>query len=182
MNRNNLIISLILASTSTLCSCLDDNCFTLKETVKESTLENGNQLFICDKGNGEAWITYDSCKPLHLNASNSAQIATYTGDIEIPKMIIVDHWAYNITGIDNMAFANNNELTSITLPNSITNLGEGAFCNCIFLNSINIPEGVELIPKACFGQCKNLKSLTLPSSIKTIERLAFVLLYLEPYN
>lgn len=173
MNKSSLIISIIMASTSILCSCLDNNDFTLKETIKETTLEKGNQLFICEKGNGEAWVTYDPGKPLHLSESNSAKITTYTGSIDIPKIVIIDHWAYDITGIDKMAFANNNELTSIALPYGVTYLGEGAFCNCVTLNSINIPEGVEIIPKACFGQCKELQTITLPASTKTIERLAF---------
>ncbi len=173
MNKSSLILTILLIGTSTLCSCLDDNDCTPKETVKECTLQSGNQLFIRDKGNGKAWITYDPSIPLHLSENNSAKIATYTADIEIPPMVVIDHWAYDITGIDNMAFANNNELTSITLPDSVTYLGDGAFCNCVTLNSINIPEGVEIIPKACFGQCKRLLTVTLPASTKTIERLAF---------
>lgn len=179
MKRNKLLLFLLLAVAAVVCSCHDDNedvnaqsqtaAAQLKYTMGEDTI-----LYAVDKGNGEAWITYDHTNPLHLNSSNAAKITTYVGKLVIPDTIIVNQIPYIITGVDEMAFANNNTLTSVTLPDTVRTFGEGAFVNCTALTTVNIPEGTQTIPSACFGQCKKIKELTLPSTITTIGRLAFV--------
>ena len=177
MKRNLLLITALLTAAFTLSSCGDDNDETQSQTAAyniECTLEDETKLFALEKADGEAWITYDPSNPLHLNSSNAAKISTYTGQLVIPDTIEGKSGKqYCITGVDEMAFANNYQLTSLVLPDSMKYLGEGAFCNCVALTAVNIPEGVVTIPKACFGQCKKINELTLPSTVTTIGRLAF---------
>lgn len=136
-------------------------------------MADGGKIFARTQGDGEAWVTYDPSYPIHLNSSNAAKLSTYTDSVVVPQLLIVNHWAYTITGIDEMAFANCNELTSVQLPDSVKHLGEGAFCNCPSLASVNIPEGIETIPRACFARCSQLKEITLPSTVKSLQRMAF---------
>ncbi len=178
MKRKTYLICAMLAAAFTLSSCGDDNDdANTTQTVTyniEYMLDDETKLFALEKASGEAWITYDPSNPLHLNSSNAAKISTYTGALVIPDTIEAKNGnKYCITGVDEMAFANNNELTSLVLPDSVKSFGDGAFCNCVALTTVNVPEGIVTIPKACFGQCKKIKELTLPSTVTSIGRLAF---------
>ena len=50
-------------------------------------------------------------------------------------------------------------LTSITIPNSVTSIGDGAFSGCIGLTSFIVPNGVTSIGSHAFTECYNLKTI-----------------------
>jgi len=54
------------------------------------------------------------------------------------------------------AFTN---ITSITIPESVTSIGNGAFYGCSSLTSITIPESVTSIGNEAFGNCEKLTEL-----------------------
>lgn len=95
---------------------------------------------------GDLGITY-SGKPeyrsgyytFELNNENEAVIIDFSAgtvrDIKVPS----DFFDYPVTGIDNFAFENCNEITSITVPESVKTIGVGAFNDCTSLNSITLP-------------------------------------------
>ena len=108
------------------------------------------------------------------------------------KSIIIPE---GIAIISDKAFAWNQNLDSIELPNTVTQTGEATFYRCDALTSIYIPDSVEQCPSftACFGLkyirlsenpkftyigsafrgCKSLTTLTIPANIKTISSDAF---------
>ena len=59
-------------------------------------------------------------------------------------------------------------LTSITIPNSVTSIGSGAFRNCSGLTSIDIPNSVTNIGSGAFYGCSSLTTVTIPASVTTI--------------
>ena len=63
-------------------------------------------------------------------------------------------------------------LSSVTLPNTITLIDNFAFSGCAF-SSISIPNGVESIGFGAFRECKNLTSISIPSSVTSIGVYAF---------
>ena len=79
----------------------------------------------------------------------------------------------SVTRIGDYAFKNCSGLTSLTLPSSVTSIGEFAFRYCSGLTSLTIPSGVTSIGMSAFEYCSSLTSLTLPSSVTEIGIYAF---------
>lgn len=78
------------------------------------------------------------------------------------------------TKIDNSAFYECNNLTSITLPNGIVSIGEQAFYNCSNLTQFTIPDSVTSIGDYAFTGCGMLENITIPNSITTMGNFVFV--------
>ena len=66
------------------------------------------------------------------------------------------------------AFYNCTNLTSITIPNSITSIGTQAFEYCTSLASLTIGTNVSSIGDWAFTSCLRLPSITMPNSITSI--------------
>ena len=64
-------------------------------------------------------------------------------------------------------------LTSITIPSSVTSIGRSAFFCCYGLTSIDIPNYVTSIGEGAFTACVNLSSVTIPNSVTNIGNNAF---------
>ncbi|WP_311563359.1 leucine-rich repeat domain-containing protein [Prevotella histicola] len=71
------------------------------------------------------------------------------------------------------AFANCSELTSVTIPNSVTKIAYYAFANCSALTSVTIPNSVTKIGESAFAGCRSLKNFTFGSGLQSIGREAF---------
>ena len=69
-------------------------------------------------------------------------------------------------------FASEN-LTSITIPDSVTSIGSYAFRDCENLTNITIPNSVTSIGDHAFYYCENLISITIPDSVTSIGNCAF---------
>ena len=56
----------------------------------------------------------------------------------LPTIVLYDGKSYTVTVIGADAFRNNQNLTQITIPNTITSIGDGAFAGCVNLTVIII--------------------------------------------
>lgn len=78
-----------------------------------------------------------------------------------------------VTVIGVRCFKECGSLTSIVIPSSVSSLGEGCFKNCSSLTSINIPSSVTSLGYECFYGCSSLTSITIPASVTSIGSLCF---------
>ena len=93
--------------------------------------------------------------------------------VNIPKFVSYDGYDYYVTSIGEDAFKYCEDITGITMPDSITSIGDGAFYDCESLMSIIIPDGVTSISQNAFYGCSSLTSITIPDSVTSIGESAF---------
>ena len=97
----------------------------------------------------------------------------YSGNVNIPENVKYDGTEYSVKSIIDWAFHDCTELTSITIPNSVTSIGYNAFDGCSGLTSVTIPNSVTSIGNGAFGACTGLTSITIPNSVTSIGNYAF---------
>ena len=93
----------------------------------------------------------------------------YVGEVNIPSSAN----GYQVTQIGKKAFTRCSNLTSVSIPNSITIIEEGAFYACVGLTSLVIPNSVAYIGDFSFDRCTGLTSLTIGESVGYIGTCAF---------
>ena len=79
-----------------------------------------------------------------------------------------------IRAIGRYAFNNCEQITRITLPDTIEVIGECAFNNCSALTALYIPNSVTNIGEQITSGCKSLGDLRIGSGISSIPRISFV--------
>jgi len=104
-----------------------------------------------------------------VNANGDVTITDYIGTakvVTIPEMLD----GKKVTSIGDNAFQNN-ELTSVTIPNSVTSIGVAAFSQNK-LTSMTIPDSVTSIGIAAFLE-NELTSVTISNNVTSIGTYAF---------
>ena len=97
----------------------------------------------------------------------------YSGEVIIPDEVLYQDETYPVTSIGDKAFQFCSDLTSVTIPNSVTIIKDGAFFSCSSLTSITIPNSVTSIGSYAFSGCSGLTSITIPNSVTEIGGDAF---------
>lgn len=80
---------------------------------------------------------------------------------------------HGYTRVGDYAFIDCSNLTSITIPNSVTSIGNEAFRGCSGLTSVTIPSSVTSIGYRAFYGCNSLTSVTLNSNSIVSESYTF---------
>ena len=79
----------------------------------------------------------------------------------------------SVTGLQYNAFGACSSLTNVTLGNSATSIGDEAFAGCTSLASVTIPNSVTYLGASAFENCTSLASVTIGNSVTTIGDEAF---------
>ncbi len=113
----------------------------------------------------------------YLFSENSAEVMSkypfYSGAVNIPSTVIYNGKPYPVIGIYSSAFAYCKDVTSITIPNSVTKIGEWAFRECKGLTSITLPNSVTSMDNSIFLDCRNLYLVHLPDDLRKITSSTF---------
>ena len=98
---------------------------------------------------------------------------SYSGSVVIPPTVIYNGEEYTVRIIGGYAFYGSPDLTSVTMPESVTTLKIDAFAGCTGLTSITIPNSVTKIDLFVFSACSGLTSVTIGDNVETIGSYAF---------
>ena len=92
-----------------------------------------------------------------------------SGDIVISDTL----GGYPVIGIADATFAKLENLTSVTIPDSVSLLGNFAFYGCYNLKSVNIPGSISRIDKYTFDGCSSLTNINIGDGVAELSNYAF---------
>lgn len=151
--------------------------YTIYEMRKqESSVEYKD--FDIETSDGEIMVKYYNGKdeevviPEEINDKKVTSIASwaFAHNDKITSVIIPD----NIQFIGDFTFSHCTSLKNVTLSNSIDEIYTDTFSSCEALESIKIPDSVIVIRNGAFSSCTSLKSIEIPNSVTKIDEDAFL--------
>ena len=150
---------------------------------------------------GQFYYSINSDRPSEVTIVTDLTNYYYSisGELIIPSTVTHGECTYTVTGIDQFAFSNCSEITSVSIPSSIVDIGWETFIgtafyddpsnwvdnalyvdNCLIAvkpevagETYEIAEGTRVIGGGAFYKCSSLTSVTIPSSVISIGGSAF---------
>lgn len=92
----------------------------------------------------------------------------YAGDIVVPEKIKGTDAEYSVVTLGAECFNACYNLSSVTIPSTVTVIGVRCFKECGSLTSIVIPSSVTSLGEGCFKNCSSLASIDIPSSVTSL--------------
>lgn len=138
----------------------------------------------------ESWARYDitylskevegqnfvptSDTEIELSSKNNEEDG-YNGDVVIPGEVTIEDQTYTVSSIGESAFADCTEMTSVSVPASITTIASTAFNGCTGLELLDMSESTALtsISSNTFSTCTAIETVNFPTSIESIGASAF---------
>lgn len=155
------LLTLALLSTCVLTSCSGGG----KETTAPISDKESSTAYV-DQQTGDTFLiapfTSDSVEITGYKGSDALHTVTVPSEIE-GKMV---------ARIGNEAFKDNNSITGITLPDTVTEIGNYAFAGCDYLTEIHFSSALTEIGESAFYQ-SGLTSVKFPASLTTLGENAF---------
>lgn len=105
---------------------------------------------------------------LHSNPLNKAH-NLYINNELLTDLVIPD----TITEINDFAFSYATGLKSVKIPDSVTRIGWSAFFGCTGLTTLTVPDSVTCIMPHAFSGCSSLADITIPESLTSISQSTF---------
>ena len=136
---------------------------------KNVTSIGGNAFGGCNKLD----IIVDADNPNYVVEDNVLYNKEKTVLMVAPKASGEFQVLNGVTKIDDYAFYNCTQLTSVTIPDSVTMLDTGVFDGCTGLTSVDFSNNLTNIGNYVFQNCSNLQSVTIPQSVTSVGGSAF---------
>ncbi|MDE6370311.1 MAG: leucine-rich repeat domain-containing protein, partial [Duncaniella sp.] len=104
--------------------------------------------------------------------AKTAEVTGYEGYKPHGEVVIpAEYGGYPVVRVD--GFKDCTNITSVTIPESVSILKSDVFSGCRQLASVNIPAAVTEINPSTFEDCRSLKSITIPETVTSIGNGAF---------
>ena len=75
----------------------------------------------------------------------------------------------NLTIIGEYSFLENEKITSVTVPDSVTEIGADAFYCCTNLKSVTMADSVQFIGTSAFSDCAELENINFSKKLTELE-------------
>lgn len=160
MKKIFMLLTLVGFSTMFVTGCRTDS-----SQKGSNATQPKNEIWYTSK-DGTIVEPYDLLKIPQLFGANIVSNTYQDGK----GVIVFDN---NIKYIGMMAFKDNCNLTSISLPEDVTVIHKRSFYGCTNLSSITIPWAVTDIREYVFSNCTSLTSIIIPNNVVKIGESAF---------
>lgn len=97
-----------------------------------------------------------------------------SGNLTIPSSVSYGGITYSVIQIGDNAFYESLELTTVSIPNTVTTIDTFAFGFCNTLTTLNLSESLVSIKFCAFSNCRQLDAIELPNSLTYIGVGAFM--------
>ena len=153
------ILSVLAAAALTVCSLPQNTPLhllrpALTASAEDSELTEGDFTYTVNAEQGTATVT---------------KYGGEGGDVVIPDTL----GGMPVTEIGSWSFFGCEELTGISIPNTVTVIGSSAFNNCTGLTSVSLPAGLTTISNTAFAGCSALTAVSIPASVRSVGSQAF---------
>ena len=116
-----------------------------------------------------AWAKINRWDPEDPEISSVFGAIPTEGELIIPETL----GGYSVSEIASYAFSMCTNMTSVSIPDSVTYIGDYAFSGCSGLTNVTIPDSVTKIGYSAFSGCSGLTSMTIGDSVTNIGWDAF---------
>lgn len=129
--------------------------------------QRGGQIYVAGDYeyiivDGEAFIT-------KANESLNPDSTSLSGHVYVPSQLD----GYPVTFLYGMSFAYCNEITEVTIPDSVITIGFNCFRECKKLTTVNLGANVKTFIGQAFYECRAFTTLNWGPNVKTIGRRNF---------
>ena len=126
-----------------------------------------------DDGIVEEYNTYqDGAYAYRLLPDETLEIVGFDKNTEV-VIIPSENNGRKVTSIGLQVYSSRDDLTTVTIPDTITSIGRNAFSYCRNLREVILPDTLTFIGQYAFRGCSSLESITIPDSVTTIAEGAF---------
>ena len=158
------------------CNNLVIYCKSNSQSFTYGTLWNGERP-VCLGYNWQNFYQENGVQYFLDPESKEATVSCYIGSdeyVSIPRSIIFNEIVYEVTEINEYAFASCNNVKNIKIADSVTKIAHSAFKNCTNLTYIQLSTSLNSIQDETFYNCIGLKNILIPENVSYISSEAFI--------
>jgi hypothetical protein len=109
----------------------------------------------------------------YTDLGTSIRITDFREDVAGPVVVPEEINGKPVTSVWREAFKDCAQITSLSIPASVTSIGDRICSGCYALETVNLPAQLDEIPCGAFSYCYRLKNIQIPSSVTFIGEGAF---------
>ncbi len=151
---------------------------TAVQSIGDGAFSNGSSLYMIDLVLPEGLETIGSnvlaeCRAYSIILPDSLRSIGDRSFTQVYNIMGVLDLGEGLESVGEECFSNISNLSSLTLPSSLTSIGANAFRDC-YVQTVDIPEGWTKIPDNAFNCWTQLNTVIIPETVTEIGANAFL--------